>query len=81
TEINYYFNPDNNKQYLVELTDYHYTVPIDYPDSKTASLSTYKFMVCEGGEPNYPGSDDLAGVYNRAVNTLTVIRKSLKISP
>ena len=77
TEIKYYFNSANNKQYLVELVDYRYTTPIYDPESKIASISINKFVVCEGKEPNYPNSVDLAGEYNRAINALANIRKSL----
>jgi hypothetical protein len=77
TEIKYYFHEVNNNQYLVELIDYRYTTPIYDPSSKTASISINKFVVCEGKEPNYPNSVDLAGEYNRAINALANIRKSL----
>ena len=77
TEIRYYFSAATSKQYLVELTDYHYTTPIYDPDSKTASININKFVVCEGKSPNYPNSVDLADEYNRAINALANIRKSL----
>lgn len=77
TEIKYYFNEANSHQYLVELIDYRYTTSIYDLSSKTASMTINKFVVCEGTEPNYPNSVDLSGEYNRAINALVNIRKSL----
>ena len=78
TEINYFFENINQNLYLVEVTDYNYTSPVYIPDSKIASVSINRFIVCEGKKPNYPNSSDLNIVYNRAVEALKTIKKSIK---
>ncbi|HDZ56527.1 MAG TPA: hypothetical protein ENI17_13370 [Pseudomonas xinjiangensis] len=78
-EIDYYFGPGgDNGQYLVELSDYRYTAPIYFPDSKIASISINQFVICEGVDPNYPGSQDLSREYERAVQVLSSVRKLLE---
>lgn len=78
TEFNYFFDLSERRRYLVEMTDYRYTVPIYVPDFKIASKSVNTFVVCEGLKSNYPKSSDLEGAYSRAVSILEIIRFSQK---
>jgi hypothetical protein len=76
TGMTYYFDHSDSSRLLVELTEYRYTSPISTPLSGIASSSKHLFVVCEGEEPNYPNSADLADIYSRAVHVLDVIRRA-----
>jgi len=77
SDFNYYFDPINSKRYLVELTDYNYTVLVYQPGLRYASTITSRFVVCEGQEPNYPNVTDLMEAYTRSVDFLAEVRDTL----
>ena len=73
TEIEYYFDPDDESRHLVEVTEFLYSDPIYVPDSKLASMITSTFMICTSVKPNYPDSIDLASAYSRSEKVLKII--------
>lgn len=76
-EIDYYFD-ESGQGYLVVLSDYHYTAPVSFKTPpEVASLVVKKLMICNGVDPNYPNSVDLAPDYKRAAAVLSAVYRQL----
>lgn len=77
-EINYYFDEmHGDRTYAVEIKDFHYTMPIYFPTSKTAAVSIKQFTVCEGQLADYPAAAEWRPSYERAEKILVDLKKYL----
>ncbi|MGF1724238.1 hypothetical protein [Photobacterium nomapromontoriensis] len=71
SEISYYPKDGN---YFVNLKNTYYTSPIYDKSSDVASVSEFKFIICNEKNPNYPNSSELNTEYNRAIYILKNIK-------
>ncbi|OJI20250.1 hypothetical protein VV99796_03917 [Vibrio vulnificus] len=73
SELSYY---PSDKDYLVKVSDYFYTVPIYLESSKIVSIKESIFAICHDIEPNYPNSSSLDTEYKRALSILNQLNKT-----